>query len=77
MSATKRAVDQYNRPIYTDNEIPPADQGFAVWRGRITHPDAVATLLMKEHRVACVGGWIESGNWWLHCGVCRPEGGQQ
>lgn len=69
----QRPRDEHGRPIYRSSETPPANEPFALWHGRVTHPDAVATLQPDKHRTACMGGWIESGDWWLHCGVCRPD----
>lgn len=78
-------IDEYDRTLYPDNVIPPADAGFAQWRGRTCAPDpgnpgrTVTPLpdghhrVRETHRYACVGGWIASGDWWLHCGRCRPS----
>jgi hypothetical protein len=64
---TERPVDAYGRLSYRDSEIPPQDARYAYWRGRLTHPDAVATT--SPHK--CIGGWVASGEWWLHCGHCQ------
>jgi hypothetical protein len=69
-----RRRDEHGRAYYAGNEIPPATEHFAHWRGRLTHPDAVHTPPdERRHRLTCVGGWILSDRWWLHCGICRPE----
>lgn len=65
-----RPRDEYGRAYYAQNEVPPADEAFAHWLGKLTHPSAVVTNLGHRHK--CIGGWVESGEWWLHCGVCRP-----
>lgn len=67
---TGRRRDEYGRAFYADREVPPATERFAHWRGRLTHPDAVTTP-HRDHDRICVGGWIPSGEWWLHCGRCR------
>ncbi|WP_280245712.1 hypothetical protein [Nocardia abscessus] len=72
--ADGRTCDQYGRPIYAAHEIPPEAEAFAVWRGRLTHSGAVTSPAAgTEHQRMCVGGWIASGEWWLHCGHCRPH----
>ena len=81
MSATERRRDEYGRAFYALNEVPPATEHFAHWRGRLTHPSAWTTVAAspryfghtETHDRLCVGGWIPSGEWWLHCGACRPE----
>lgn len=72
MSAS-RERDEYDRAFFGPNEVPPADEAFAHWRGRLTHPEAVTTPSADRHDRLCVGGWIPSGKWWLHCGRCRPS----
>jgi hypothetical protein len=69
-----RRTDEYDRPIFGDGEVPPPDTRLGLWRGRITHPGAVTTPAPAEHARICVSGWIASGEWWLHCGRCRPGG---
>lgn len=66
-----RPRDEYGRAWYAPNETPPASEHFAHWRGRLTSPGAVTTN-QRLHEAACVGGWVPSGEWWFHCGVCRP-----
>lgn len=73
----ERERDQYGRATYAYNEIPPATEHYAFWRKRLTSgydagdPGATHTP-SRNHELLCVGGWIPSGEWWLHCGVCRP-----
>lgn len=69
----ERERDEYGRVTFAVNEVPPADEGLAHWRGKLTHPDAVHTPMAKDHDRLCVHGRIPSGDWWLHCGSCRPE----
>lgn len=76
----ERRRDEYNRAFFADREVPPADEAFAHWRGRLTHPGAFCNRgdARRAHEkpgggLCCVGGWIPSGNWWLHCPVCRPQ----
>lgn len=67
-------VDEYRRALIPSDHVPPADIGWAVWRGRVTKPDppdASNSTTMHDER-QCVGGWVPSGDWWLHCGRCRP-----
>jgi hypothetical protein len=68
-----RRRDEDGRAFYAFHEVPPADERFAHWRGRLTHPSAVHTPSKDWHHRACVGGWIASGEWYLHCGICRNE----
>lgn len=68
----ERPLDEYGRAFYAPNEVPPATEGFAHWRGRLTHPSASTGKSYSTHKKVCVEGWIPSGEWWLHCGVCRP-----
>lgn len=70
---TERRRDKFGRAFYDDNEVPPATEPFAHWRGLVTHPDAVHTPPHMIHARACEAGWIRSGDWWLHCGHCRPK----
>ncbi len=67
----KRTV---NRAIYAYNEVPPVDVGLAVWRGKVTTdgPPCPANSVGGHPNGPCLAGWIESGDWWLHCGECRP-----
>lgn len=77
MKATKeRDRDEYGRAVFAHSEIPPATEHFAHWRGKLTsgyEPGRGSTVTPRqdEHARLCVGGWIPSGEWWLHCGVCR------
>ena len=66
-----RETDQWGRPVYRDDEIPSPTDLFAVWRDRLTHPSEVSMPAVRDHTFVCVGGWIASGSWWLHCGRCR------
>lgn len=72
-----RPRDEYDRAIYADHEVPPIDVGWAVWRGNVTMPDPPnpgnTTTMHRDGagRDTCVGGWVRSGDWWLHCGFCR------
>lgn len=75
-----RRRDEHGRAFYADREIPPADEHFAHWQDRLTRPDAFCNKgdARRAHdsplsMLRCVGGWIPSGNWWLHCPICRPE----
>lgn len=67
MSGWVRPRDEYGRAWFAPNEVP--DEGLAHWKGLLTHPTAVH--IPPDHRV-CDHGWIESGEWWLHCGTCNP-----
>ncbi len=69
---SERRRDKFGRAFYDDNEVPPATEPFAHWRGLVTHPDAVHTPPTILHDTQCSGGWVRSGDWWLHCGRCRP-----
>lgn len=81
LAITERPRDEHGRAIYRDNETPPADEAFAKWRGRLTHPTAVCNHgdARRAHNNSphqpfhCYGGWLPSGDWWLHCPICRPE----
>jgi hypothetical protein len=76
-----RPRDEHGRAWFAPNEVPPAEERFAHWQGRLTHPSAFCNRgdARKAHEASaplslrCVGGWIPSGNWWLHCPVCREE----
>ena len=77
--ADKRATDQYARPLYADNEIPPVDAGFSVWMGNVTkdyppNPGNQVSGCHSGRRFAatCFHGWVRSGSWWLHCADCHP-----
>jgi hypothetical protein len=74
-TAWVRPRDEYGRAWYAPNETPPATEHFAHWKGRLTHPSATHTPLHANHARMCKGGWIASGDWWLHCGICRPKAG--
>lgn len=77
----ERRRDEYGRAFYADHEVPPSDERFAHWRGRLTHPEAICNQVDAKHAHAnhqdvgfrCIGGWIPSGDWWLHCPICRTE----
>lgn len=76
-AAVERKRDEYGRAFYGDREIPPATERYARWRGKLTSgyepsPGSGTTLPEAEHARLCVGGWIPSGEWWLHCLRCRP-----
>lgn len=71
MSGWTRPRDEYGRAFYAPNETPPATEKFAHWQGRLTHPSAIHTPTEHAHDFICSGGWIPSGEWWLHCGRCR------
>jgi len=79
MTVTERPTDEFGRAVYDSWECPPADAHYALWRGALTHPSAVHTPPTYginpaySHDALCRGGWIGSGEWWLHCGRCRPE----
>lgn len=74
----ERKRDEYDRPLYADHEIPPISDEIAVWRGNVTAygaPAASNTTTMHLDSIGrdtCVSGWVRSGDWWLHCGYCRP-----
>lgn len=76
-----RPRDEHGRAYFAPNETPPADEQFAHWQGRLTHPSArcnggacaEAHANPERHPFRCYGGWIPSGEWWLHCSICRPE----
>lgn len=71
-----RPRDEYGRAHFAPNETPPQTEQYAHWRGKLTHPTAVTTTLNPDDHIRiCRGGWIESGEWWLHCGRCRAERG--
>ena len=72
--------DKYGREIYGHTEIPPMDAPFAQWRGRTCAPLPVTpgnTITPNGGNDSrywhnnCIGGWFPSGEWWLHCGLCR------
>ena len=71
-----RPRDEYGRAYYAPNEVPPEAEQFAHWRGLRTHPRAVTTPLPDRHDRMCMGGWVASGEWWLHCGRCRSPVGE-
>lgn len=83
MSATiDRERDEYGRASYGNNEIPPTTERFAFWRGKMTsgyEPGRGSSVSVSEtdHPRLCVGGWIESGEWWLHCSRCRARAAQE
>lgn len=83
----EREQDECGRALYADDEIPPADARFAIWRGGVTSPDTclepyegpgdpgIEALFGSRdwHGTnQCIGGWIRSLDWWFHCGICRP-----
>lgn len=70
----EKRINKYGQEYvhYSDREIPPKTAGFAHWQGLICHPDAAHTPYL-DHDTKCYHGWIRSGEWWLHCGTCRPE----
>lgn len=77
---SERRKDEYDRPIYADDEVPPPDAYFAQWRGRTCvgsapYPGNTITPTDLPHGAydhrRCVGGWFPSGEWWLHCGRHR------
>lgn len=75
-----RTEDEYGRPIYLQSEIPTYPQPkLAYWRGRVVEsgkskPGNVITGCHNKIPYAkCENGWVASGEWWLHCGTCRPH----
>lgn len=72
--ATTHERDEYDRVLIPAREIPPADIGWAVWRGRVTTPEPpyAGNVTISHDERDCVGGWVPSQDWWLHCGRCRP-----
>jgi len=74
-----RPRDEHGRAYFAPNEVPPADEPFAHWQGRLTHPSAFCNKADARQAHAnqgaagfrCIGGWIPSGDWWLHCPICR------
>jgi hypothetical protein len=70
-----RPRDQHGRPIYHWDECPPAHAGLAVWRNHVTAelPTSKGGYVGGHPGGPCQGGWVESGDWWLHCAECRPQ----
>ncbi len=75
-----RQRDQYGRPIYRHNEVPPVSDTFAVWRGLTVMPgpanrsNSVGGCHPKPPKrpyATCTSGWVRSGDWWLHCADCH------
>lgn len=75
MGDVERARDKHGRPVYHWDECPPADAGLAVWRNKVTSelPLTKGEYVGGHPGGPCLGGWIESGDWWLHCAECRPQ----
>lgn len=76
-AAIVRPTDEYDRPLYLDHETPPPLAAFAIWRGNVCAPDPgnpgrTVTPVHSRRDLKCIGGWVRSGDWWLHCGDCRP-----
>lgn len=81
-----RPTDEHGRPIYRDNETPPADlDTIGWWRGAVVTPgpptpgNSVSGAHPRPgaiHSIVrpsrCENGWIRSGDWWLHCTDCHP-----
>lgn len=77
----ERPRDEHGRILWQANERPEVGSGLGLWRGRVVTPEApYAGNSTRGHvrRVGpqtidpCVDGWVESGDWWLHCAACRP-----
>jgi hypothetical protein len=71
--STERRRDKYGRRVYEWNETPPASVGLVVWRNKVTTdwPPTPSNSIGAHWHSPCQGGWMESGDWWLHCWVCR------
>lgn len=77
-----RAVDQYDRPIYTDDEVPPVHAGLSTWRGGVVkdYPPQPGNQVSGCHPTdptrtpyaTCTYGWVRSLDWWMHCADCHP-----
>lgn len=77
MSTNDLRRDEHNRVIWPNSKALPVDaEAFTIWHGRIVHPDRIVIDSQLEHDRHCrgkYGGWMPSGDWWFHCGICRPE----